>query len=234
MNYRSHRHDDCCESREPYCQPPISWPQRPSLPNFPGIATFWPMPFALPMLPSMGSWGGMGSGCEPPEYSHRRHDMYLYRCCKPRYGRHAQCCERCGEYDCRCERRCERCGEYDCRCERRCERCGRRDCRCGLWARSGGVRFTVINGTGFNFAISMDPDYFDANAALTVNVLTEGLTGKQIDNIGVNNSQGAIEIVLTLPDQKKFPTTKGYYLGSVYDSRRPNDGPIAYLKIHIY
>ena len=48
MNYRSHRHDDCCESPEPRCQPPICWPERPSLPNFPGIATFWPMPFALP------------------------------------------------------------------------------------------------------------------------------------------------------------------------------------------
>jgi len=221
MNYRSHRHDDCCESPEPYCQPPISWPQRPSLPNFPGIATFWPMPFALPMLPSLGPWGGMQSGCEPPEYSHRRHDMYLYRCCEPQYGRHAQCCERCGEYDCRCERRCERCGS--------------RDCRCGSYARCGGVRLTVINGAGFNFATSMDPDCFDANAALTVSVLTEGKSGAQLNTIVVINNQGCIEIVLTLPlDQKKFPTTKGYYLGSVYDSRYPNDGPVAYLKIHIY
>jgi hypothetical protein len=219
MNYRSHRHDDCCESPEPRCQPPISWPQRPSLPNFPGIAMFWPMPFALPMLPSLGSWGGMRSVYEPPEYSHRRHDMYLYRCCEPRYGRHAQCCERCGE--------------YDCRCERRCERCGRRDCRCGAYARSGQVSLTVIpSGTGLNFAISMDPNDFDPNAALTVNVLTEGKTGAQIDKIEVHNNQGAIAIVLTL-DPKK-PPAKGYYLGSVYDSRHPNDEPVAYLKINIY
>ena len=94
---------------------------------------------------------------------------------------------------------------------------------------------TVINGAGFNFAICMDPDCFDANAALTVGVLTEGMSGAQLDSIVLINNQGCIEIVLTLPpDQKKSPTTKGYYLGSVYDSRCPNDGPVAYLKIHIY
>jgi hypothetical protein len=90
----------------------------------------------------------------------------------------------------------------------------------------------VPSGTGLNFAISMDPDYFDADAQPMVKVLTEGLTGEKIDKIEVHKNQGAIEIVLTL-DPKKLPT-KGYYLGSVYDSRHPNDEPLAYVKIKIY
>jgi len=231
MNYRSHRYDDCCESSEPRSQPAISWPQRSSLPNFPGIAMFWPMPFAIPMWPSMGSWGGMGSGSESSYYSHRRHDMYHYRCCEPRYGRH-QCCERCGEYDCRCERRCERCGEYDCRCERRCERCGRRNCRCGAYVRYGGVRLTVApSGSVLNFKVSMDPAYLDADAQPVVQVLREGVHGYTIGNIGVLNNPGDIEIRLALDPTMPSP---GCYVGPVYDSRHLADGPIAYLKIIIY
>jgi hypothetical protein len=75
----------------------------------------------------------------------------------------------------------------------------------------------------------MDPDYFDANAALKVTVLTEGIGGNQIDSIGVVNNPGAIEIVLTTT-----PPAKGYYVGSVYDSRYPNEGPIGYVKINVY
>jgi hypothetical protein len=229
MYRHSHRHDDCCESSDPCCEPPISWPQRPSFPNFPGIATFWPMPFAVPI----GPWGGMRSGYEPPYYSHRRYDMYRYRCCEPRYRRHAECCERCGEYDCRCERRCERCGEYDCRCERRCERCGRRDCRCGEYVGSGRVSLTVVPpNSGLNFATRIDPDCFDADAQPVVYSMAEGKTGASLGQIQVHNNQGAIEIVLTLPPKPPFPQ-KGYYLGSVYDSRHP-DEPIAYLKIKVY
>jgi hypothetical protein len=230
MNYRSHRHDDCCESPEPYCQPPISWPQRPSLPNFPGIATFWPMPFALPMLPSMGPWGGMGAGCERPYYSHRRHDMYLYRCCEPRYGRHAQCCERCGEYDCRCGRRCERCGEYDCRCERRCERCGRRDCQCGRHRGCLIIKLRVLPVDKYNFAISIDPDCLDCDVQPVVKPLHGDSTGTTIPAPLVQTYQDTVEIAVTLAK----PPAPDYYTGSVYDRRYPNNDPIATLKLRIF
>lgn len=233
MYRHSPRHDDCCEPSEPCGEPPIRWPERPSFPNFPGIATFWPMPFSVPIMPSFGAWGGMRSGYEPPEYSHRRYDMYRYRCCEPRYRRHYECCERCGEYDCRCERRCERCGEYDCRCERRCERCGRRDCRCGEYPGWGKVILTVVPpNPGLNFAVSMEPAYFDADALPVVKHLAEGKTGAPIDKIEIHTNRGAIEIVLTL-DTKKLPPT-GYYIGAVYDARHPDDEPIACVKIRVY
>ena len=216
MNYRSHRHDDCCESPEPYCQPPISWPQRPSLPNFPGIATFWPMPFALPMLPSLGPWGGMQSGCEPPEYSHRRHDMYLYRCCEPQYGRHAQCCERCGE--------------YDCRCERRCERCGRRDCQCGRHRGCLVIKLKLLPADKFSFVISIDPDCLDCDVQPVVKPLHGDNTGTMIPAPLVQTYQDTVEIVVTLAK----PPGPDYYTGSVYDRRYPNNDPIATLKLRIF
>jgi hypothetical protein len=234
MNYRSHRHDDCCESSEPRCQPPISWPQRPSLPNFPGIATFWPMPFAVPMWPSMGSWGGMRSGCEPPEYSHRRHDMYLYRCCEPRYGRHAQCCERCGEYDCRCERRCERCGEYDCRCERRCERCGRKDCRCGGYGRTRAVKLIVETaGTRYDYAISIDRECFDSSVLLRATDLVGDTPAHIIPAPVIHSLQDTVEIIVVLDAKPKIVADN--YSAKIYDRNKPAVVvPIAHLTLNVF
>jgi len=81
----------------------------------------------------------------------------------------------------------------------------------------------------------MDPPYFDADALPIVRVLTDGQTGRTIERIEVHNNQGAVEIVLAfeeenLPDRDET----GYYLGSVYDRRHLDYGPIAYLKIIIY
>ncbi len=113
MNYRFRRHRDYHDRSAPYCDsdrtlvrcdPPISWPERPSHPlsNFPGIAMFWPMPLIIPMMPSLGGWGAMRSGSEGPYYSDRRPDVNQYRCYEPRYRRSEQYCERCRYYECRC------------------------------------------------------------------------------------------------------------------------------------
>jgi hypothetical protein len=155
MNYRSHRYDrSCgrprwdCDSYGPIerCDPPISWPQRPS--NFPSISISWPMPMIAPIMPWLGGWGTVRWSAEGPPDADRRRVMYRDRCCEPSYRRHERCCERCGCYPCRCERcdrcgcyecrceQCERCGYYGCRCER-CERCGYYDCRCGRCDKCG-------------------------------------------------------------------------------------------------
>jgi hypothetical protein len=169
MNYRSRRHGDC-DSYGPIdrCDPPICWPERPSptLSNFPGISVFWPMPMVLPMLPSLGGWGGLRSRCEEPYYD-RRPVMNRYRCCEPSYRRADRCCDRCGYSECRCERRCDDCGYYECRCERcdrcgcsecrceRCAKCGDRECRCGSYGCSRYVEIVVVpvEGFGHNSAV---------------------------------------------------------------------------------
>jgi hypothetical protein len=227
MHHHSHRHVDCCESSEPCCEPPISWPPRPSFPSFPGIATFWPMPFAIPMLPSLGIWGGMRSGYGPQEYSYRRHDMYRYRCCEPR------CCERCGEYECRCERRCcERCGQYECRCERRCcERCGCMPCRCGGYRGGRAVKLIVLPADiELNFAISLTPEYLPSHVQPVVKPLRGEDTGATIKTVWARSYQGTVEIVVGLDKSHK----PDYYTGSVYDRLHPGSDPIALLKLRIF
>ena len=223
MHHRSHRHSECCESR---CQPPISWPQRPSLPSFPGIGIYWPMPSLIPMWPSVGSWGGMRSGYEPREYSNRRFDMDRYRCCEPR------CCERCGEYDCRCERRCERCGEYSCRCERRCERCGKYDCRCRGYSYARLIELIVLpTDLMRNYTISIDRDYFGSDAQPIVKVLAQDPPSTaKISAVAVHIRQCAVEILVKL-DEK---TPSGLYRGLVLDQLKPHGDPVANLKLMIY
>lgn len=207
MHHHSHRHDDCCESSERCCEPPISWPQRPSFSGFPGIATFWPMPFAIPILPSLGIWGGMRPGCGPQEYSYRRHDMYRYRCC-----------ERCGEYECRCERRC-------------CERCGEYECRCGSYGGSRAVKLIVLpEDIELNFAISLAPECLPSRVQPMVKPLRGEDTGATIKTVWARSYQGAVEIVVGLDKSHKAD----YYTGSVYDRLRPGSDPIALLKLRIF
>jgi hypothetical protein len=171
MNYRPRRHRGYCEGSAPYCdsdrpidrcEPPISWPQRPSpsLSNFPGISIFWPMPMVIPITPSLGGWGTMRSSAEEPYYADRRPYMNRYRCYEPANRHSERCCERCGCYECRCDR-CERCGCYECRCDRcdrcgchecrcaRCAKCGQRECRCGEYSDSRPVEVVVLPEDGF-------------------------------------------------------------------------------------
>ena len=136
MNYLSRRHSGYRERLRPYrdrddrCDPPISWPQRPSplLSSFPGFSISWPMPMVVPTI--LGGWGSLRWNSGQPDYEDRRPAMSRYRDCEPR--RYDRCCERCGCYECRCEReRCDDCGCYECRCERvRCDDCGYYECRC--------------------------------------------------------------------------------------------------------
>ncbi len=215
MHHHSHRHDDCCESSERCCPPPISWPQRPSFSGFP---MFWPIPLPIPMIPSFGPWGGMRSSFE--DYSRRRHDMYRYRCC-----------ERCGEYECRCERRCcERCGEYDCRCERRCERCGCIECRCGSYRGSRAVKLIVLpDDLKLNFAISIVPECLPSHVYPLVKPLRGEDHGETISTVSARSYQGAVEIVVTLAK----PPKADRYLGFVYDHGHM-DREIALLKLRIF
>jgi hypothetical protein len=217
MHHHSHRHDDCCESSERCCEPPISWPQRPSFGGFP---MFWPIPLPIPMLPSFGPWGGMRPSCGPQEYSYRRHDMYRYRCC-----------ERCGEYECRCERRCcERCGEYDCRCERRCERCGCINCRCGGRG-SRAVKLIVLPADiELNFAIRLTPECLPSHVQPMVKPLRGEDTGATIKTVWARGYQDTVEIVVGLDKSYKAD----YYTGSVYDRLHTDHDPIAHLKLRIF
>ena len=231
MSRHSHRHDDCCESPERCYEPPICWPERPSFPNFPGIATFWPMPFAVPMMPSLGAWGGMRSGYEPPYYSHRRYDMYRYRCCEPRYRRHSECCERCGEYDCRCERRCERCGEYDCRCERRCERCGRRDCRCGGYSGSRPVEFIFITaGFTHNCAVYPSQEYFDSDARLSIGQFRNKDGSRIIPAPLVLIEPDSVKITITLA----AATQVDEYMAMISDENKKGSKVVGGLTLNVY
>jgi hypothetical protein len=219
MHHHSHRHDDCCESSERCCEPPISWPQRPSFGGFP---MFLPIPLPIPMLPSFGPWGGMRSSFEGYDYSRRRHDMHRYRCC-----------ERCGEYECRCERRCcERCGEYECRCERRCERCGCIDCRCGSYRGSRAVKLIVLpDDIELNFAIRLTPEYLPSHVEPMVKPLRGEDTGAAINTVSVRVYQGTVEIVVALDPAK--PPKPDRYMGFVYD-RDHKDKEIALLKLRIF
>jgi hypothetical protein len=141
MNFRSRRYTGYCERPRAYrdtdrstyrYDPPISWPQRPSplSLNFPGISIFWPMPMVVPIMSGLGGWGSIQWGSGSPYFADRRPAVNRYRYCEPEYRR---CCERCGYYECRCERECcDKCGYYECRCEPECcDKCGYYECRCG-------------------------------------------------------------------------------------------------------
>ena len=211
MHHRSHRHSECCESR---CQPPISWPQRPSLPSFPGIGIFWPMPSLIPMWPSVGSWGGMRSGYEPREYSNRRFDMDRYRCCEPR------CCERCGEYDCRCGSCCERCGEYN--------------CRCGRSRYSRPVEVVVQLGANkLNYAISINQEYFNSNVWPRVTDLVGDATTNTIAAPQIHIRPDAVEIIVALDAKTKIAADN--YSAKIYDRNKPAPPvPIAILTLNVF
>ncbi len=219
MHHHSHRHDDCCESSERCCPPPISWPQRPSFSGFP---MFWPIPLPIPMLPSFGPWGGMRSSYE--DYSPRRHEMY--RC---------GCCERCGEYECRCERRCcERCGEYNCRCERRCERCGQRECRCGGHGRLRAIELIVnVGGNKIDYAISIDKQCISSNVLPQVTDLVGAKDSAHVIAAPVVHAvPDTVKIIVALDARGKIdPDT---YSARIFDRNQTVPVIIANLTLHIF
>jgi hypothetical protein len=198
MSYRSSRHGDYRGRSERYrdsyryidrCDPPISWPHRPApaFSNLPGISIFWPMPLIFPILPSLGGWGAMRSNSEESNCSYRRFGMNRYRYCEPQHRRHDRCCERCGCYECRCEReRCNDCGCYECRCERvrcddcgyyecrceRCAKCGQRECQCREYCASRRVEVCVEAPEGVNYKVEISEQSFDCEALPRVGTFT--------------------------------------------------------------
>jgi hypothetical protein len=203
MNYRSRRHGWYCErprwecnSYRPIdrCDPPISWPQRPS--NFPAISISWPVPMVVPLMPWLGAWGTVRWSAERPFYADRRPLMDRERYCEPDYRRYERCCERCGCYPCRCER-CDRCGYYDCHCER-CAKCGYRECRCGEDYGSRRIKIRV-DAPDNNCTAEISQEWFDSNALPTVGPF--GPPGPTTPTGHVHISPGVIKILIKVPSQ---------------------------------
>lgn len=222
MNYPAHRHRRCWErsrycERPVRCDPPISWPHRPSpsFSNFPGISISWPMPMLFPMM--VGGLGSVRWTSGEPIYADRSYAMdqsYEWR----RYDR---CCRRCGCYECRCEReRCDGCGYYECRCER-CAKCGRVDCCCEEY---GGrcVEFHVeLNGSKLNYAINIDRQYFDSDVLLKCSNLNGQNPGNTIIAPVIHREQNAVRIVIKLETPGGAAVNADTYSARIYDKDRP-------------
>ena len=81
-----------------------------------------------------------------------------------------------------------------------------------------------------SFTIRIDPDCFDSDVQPVVKPLIEDSGGAPIPAPAVQTYQDTVEIVVTLAG----PPGPGYYTGSVYDRRYPNNDPIASLKLRIF
>jgi hypothetical protein len=233
MNYRSRRYDGyCTRSRwdsDPYrpidrCDPPISWPRRPS--NFPGISLSWPMPWMFPVVPWLGGWGTIRLSAEGPE-ADRRPAMDRDRYCEPYYTRYerccercgcspCRCCERCGWYPCRCER-CDRCGYYECRCER-CDKCGCSPCRCGKYYRWRRVEVYVDSPPGVNSKVKLSEEWLPREASPRVgpfNPVDSAAAGFTL-NANVYTSGDVFRITVKVTDGSP-PQTPAHFLAAVQD-----------------
>jgi hypothetical protein len=82
----------------------------------------------------------------------------------------------------------------------------------------------------YNFAIRIDPDYFDSDVQPVVKDLMGEDHHAVIPAPLVRIYDSTVEIVVMLAK----PPAPDYYTGSVYDRRYPNNDPIASLKLRIY
>ena len=262
MSYNSRRERSYCEPGRPDCYPDylpdrceseIVWPERRSIEisNLPGIAGFWPMPIISPFMPF---WSGLSLPRWKFEQSFdniRRPAMYRYRYCDPPYRRSRDCCDRCGYYDCRCDRsRCYRCGYSDCRCDRdRCYRCGYSDCRCDYCWKCGKSE-CICDRYGFREyrIISLPPGgpfknlgpakiYIPIRANLTwTDFIGRTVNDQKLNQFsGVQISDGLSgdvgHIVVTIPSN----TPADKYTAFLYDGEEnPDKTPLAVLIFSVH
>lgn len=136
-------------------------------------------------------------------------------------------------YRCGC---CERCGEYECRCEPRCERCGCIDCRCGGHGRSRAVELIVNVGSNkVDYAISIDKQCVSSNVWPKV---TDFVGNTDSSNIitapAVHILQDTVKIIVALDAKGKIdPDT---YSARIFDRNQNQTVPviIANLTLHIF
>lgn len=120
--------------------------------------------------------------------------------------RYERCCERCGYYECRCEReRCHRCGYFECRCER-CAKCGKWECECAEYSSSPSVKLIVgpdqvtaiINYTARVEGLK----YFGSDVLPTVGAFKAKNSATNIfPKAWVHVNQNCIEITISLPNK---------------------------------
>ena len=141
--------------------------------------------------------------------------MDRYRRCEPR------CCERCGEYDCRCGSCCERCGEYD--------------CRCGKYGGALRVKLSVnLNGQSVHYAIKIDQECFNSNALpKPLTDLIGSVKPHTIPAPAISVVQDVVEIVVTLSPGKVPPPNDNYSV-VICDYHKSPAERLAVLTLTIY